>query len=89
MSLNPNKEKNDEFKEKFIERVKDLHDDDKKLQILDEIIKISKESKSISVSDLSKKLDYEVTKLAAFLEELILTDKINALKKGDMIEFLY
>ena len=88
MSLNPKEEQNNEYKKKFIERVKDLHDDDKKLEILNQIIKISKEKKQININKLSENLNYEFNRLTAFLEELILTGKINAIKKADVIEFL-
>ena len=88
MSLNPKKDCNDDYKAKFINNIKDLHDDEKKIDILNQIIKISKEKKRININKLSEDLNYEFIKLIAFLEELILTEKIDAIIKKDVIEFL-
>lgn len=88
MSMKREKKLNDEYKIKFINQVKDLHDDDKKMEILNQIIKVSKERKRITIKKLSENLNYDFIKLTTFLEELILTEKINAVKKNDVIEFL-
>ncbi|MHA1798869.1 MAG: PCI domain-containing protein [Candidatus Helarchaeota archaeon] len=88
MNSNSKKEKNEKLKNIIIDKIKDLHEDDAKVKILEEIIDISKSINKITVSDLSKKLNHEIEDLETFLEELILTEKINAKKENNVIFFL-
>ena len=70
------------------QEIRGLHDDEKKIKVYEEILKISKNTKEITLIDLSKKVNYEPIKLDIFIEELILADKINAKKETDVISFL-
>ncbi|NHI91122.1 MAG: hypothetical protein EAX96_01380 [Candidatus Lokiarchaeota archaeon] len=88
MMTNLENNEDNKYLKKFIENVKELHDDDKKQEILKELIKLNEKKGKISVQILSEKFNYDSIKLAAFLEELILTGKLNALKKDEVIEFL-
>ena len=69
------------------QEIRGLHDDEKKIKVYHDILKISKSTKEISVSELSKIVNYEPSKLNIFLEELILADKIKAKKNVDVISF--
>ena len=80
--------KNRKNKTPMEEEILELHDYEKKIQVLNELLKISKTTKEITVLTLSKMINFEVTKLNIFLEELILADKINARIINDVISFL-
>ena len=66
----------------------ELHDNEKKIEMLQKLKEISKDKKEISIMELSKLLDFNVDKLNIFLEELILTDKIKAKIDDEIISFL-
>ena len=69
------------------QEIRGLHDDEKKIKVYTEIIKVSESTKEITILELSKIVSYEPSKLNIFIEELILADKINAKKKDDIISF--